>query len=230
MPSAVTRSSVPRTGPPSALLVGVGGAELEPVTIDLPPGSAVLVAGPLHSGRSTTVLGLFAALVEADPGVRCTVVAPRPSSLRGLLGHPNVSAVVTDTNALGDLLESLVPSADERTVLVVDDVESLANAYGVAERLDELVRRAGESGARLVVAARVNDLPGIYDPWIRYLVSLRRVVLLQPTADDMFLFGAKLPVVPAPGTPGRGVLIDGHRTTIVQVAQTDLDALASEPS
>ena len=60
----------------------------------------------------------------------------------------------------------------------------------------------------MLVAARVNDLPGMFDPWARYLTSLRRAVLLWPTVDDAFLFGVKLPVIPPPMAPGRGLLID----------------------
>jgi hypothetical protein len=58
----------------------------------------------------------------------------------------------------------------------------------------------------------------MFDPWARYLVSLRRAVLLQPTVDDAFLFGTKLPVIPPPNVAGRGVLVEGTAVTVLQVA------------
>ena len=218
MPVEVSRAALPTPSTPNQLLVGVGGPELEPVGVRVAPGEALLVAGPLRSGRSTALLGILDALLVDAPDLRCTVVSPRPSPLRALVGHPNVARVVTDLGELPAVLDELVAGADPRTLLVIDDAEALAGAYGTIERLDELVRTAGQSGARIVVAARVNDLPGMYDPWIRYLVSLRRVLLLQPTSDDAFIFGAKLPVIPGLGTPGRGVLVDGHQLVVVQTA------------
>ena len=79
-----------------------------------------------------------------------------------------------------------------------------------------MLREAPETGTTVLVAARVNDLPGMFDPWARYLMSLRRVVLLQPTVDDAFLFGVKLPVIPPPMVPGRGLVIERSRVTVVQ--------------
>ena len=104
------------------------------------------------------------------------------------------------TAALDDLNSSPTPG----DVLVIDDAETLSTVYGAAERIEATLRAAGERRTRVLVAARVNDLPGMFDPWSRYLVSLRRVVLLQPTVDDAFLFGTKLPVVPPPNVAGRG--------------------------
>ena len=216
MPTTVERSSIPSSVGGANLLVGVGGPELEPVDLAFGPGAAALVAGPLRSGRSTALRTLLESAVATDPDLRCTVLAPRPSPLRDLASHPNVTQILTDSAGVSEALETILE--DAHAMLVVDDAESLAGGFGVTERLEEVVRRAGEHGTRVLVGARVNDLPGMYDPWIRYLVSLRRVVLLQPTADDAFVFGAKLPVIPNPATPGRGVLVDGHRVVVLQVA------------
>ena len=73
-------------------------------------------------------------------------------------------------------------------------------------------------GVSVFVAARASDLPGMFDPWARYLLSLRRAVLLWPTVEDAFLFGCKLPAIPTPFVPGRGVLIDRAQVSVVQVA------------
>ena len=220
LPKRLARAELPAVEDRHAVLLGLGGPELRPVTVALGPGSGVLlVAGPSRSGRSTTMLSLFDGIVALDPSARCTIVALRPSPLRDLAaGHPNIERLVTAPEDVADALDTLTAGAEAPAVLIIDDAEGLASAFGAAERLDGLVRRAAETGLRCIVAARVNDLPGLYDPWVRYLISLRRVLLLQPTADDAFMFGAKVPPIPAPGTTGRGILIDQHQVTILQVA------------
>ena len=125
---------------------------------------------------------------------------------------------MTTADSLVPALDELIATASPHSVLLIDDAESLSTLSGASDRLDTLVRGAGESGLRAVVAVRVNDLPGMYDPWIRYLISVRRVVLLQPTPDDAFIFGAKLPPVPPPATAGRGVFLDRSQATVIQVS------------
>jgi hypothetical protein len=119
---------------------------------------------------------------------------------------------------LDEALDEFVARPVAERVLVIDDAESISSAPGVSSRLEQILRSAQETMTTVLVGARVNDLPGMFDPWARYLMSLRRVVLLQPSADDAFLFGVKLPVIPPPVVPGRGLFIDRTKCTVVQVA------------
>ena len=201
-------------GPATGLALGLGGPEVEPVGISV-PGSAItlLVAGPRQSGRSSTLLGLVQAL---DPP-HTVVLAPRPSPLRDLQGTAGL-VVHMQSEALDQTLDTFVNEAAQGSLLVIDDAEAISSAPGVSQRLEQILRDSSETGVHVIVGARVNDLPGMFDPWARYLMSLRRVVLLQPTADDAFLFGSKLPRIPPPMVPGRGVLIESEKITVVQVA------------
>jgi hypothetical protein len=126
--------------------------------------------------------------------------------------------VHTALEAADEVLATFLDRAGPGSLLVIDDAEAISSAPGVSQRLEQILRDASETGVHVIAAARVNDLPGMFDPWARYLMSLRRVVLLQPTADDAFLFGSKLPRIPPPMVPGRGVLIESDRITVVQVA------------
>jgi hypothetical protein len=135
--------------------------------------------------------------------------------------------VHTQAEALDETLDAFVNQAVQGSLLVIDDAEAISNAPGGSQRLEQILRDSSETGVHVIVGARVNDLPGMFDPWARYLMSLRRVVLLQPTVDDAFLFGSKLPRIPPPMVPGRGVLIESDRITVVQVAPGRTDGAAS---
>ena len=185
----------------------------------------MVVAGPIGSGRSSALLALIQRMRCAD-GARAVVVAFRPSPLRAWAAAASATdpcVVLVDTPAaLAPALDQLAdPAAAGGDLLAIDDAEGLGAAHGANDRLEAIVRTAGDRRNTVLMAARVNDLPGMFDPWARYLVSLRRALLLQPTVDDAFLFGTKLPVIPPPAVAGRGVLIDGGTVTVVQVAEPE---------
>jgi S-DNA-T family DNA segregation ATPase FtsK/SpoIIIE len=210
----VTRKDLGTSG--SGLLIGVGGPDIEPVEIAMDRQSTLLlVTGPSQSGRSATLVSLISS-IRPEPD-RVMVLAPRPSALRELASNEGF-AVHTTTVRVDDALDAFLAMPDPGRLLVIDDAEAVSSAPGVNQRLEQILREAPETGITVLVAARVNDLPGMFDPWARYLMSLRRVVLLQPTVDDAFLFGVKLPVIPPPMVPGRGLLIERSRVTVVQVA------------
>ena len=202
----------------NGVVVGVGGPEVEPVAVaDDASGLMLLVAGPRQSGRSTALQRLITSIRPTH----LLVIAPRPGPLRQLSSNHADASVVTGTDDLDEVLETFVARAGTGSCLVVDDAEIIASAPGFGQRMERLLREADEIGLSVLVGARVNDLAGMFDPWARYLISLRQVLLLQPTPDDAFLFGLKLPKVPPPMCPGRGVLIDRDRGTVVQVAGCD---------
>lgn len=194
--------------------IGVGGPEVEPVVISGMP-TILLVAGPRQSGRSSTLLGLIES-IRPQPD-HLLVIAPRPSPLRNVPERPGCTTHARATD-VDRALDTFIEEAVAGSLLVIDDAETISSAPGVSARLEQILRDASETGVHVIVSARVNDLPGMFDPWARYLMSLRHVLLLQPTVDDAFLFGAKLPRIPPPMTPGRGLLIERERLTVLQVA------------
>jgi S-DNA-T family DNA segregation ATPase FtsK/SpoIIIE len=73
----------------------------------------------------------------------------------------------------------------------------------------------------VVIAAGRNDsLRGQYGTWLRRIRASRAGLLLQPDADaDGDLLGVRLPRRPLVALgPGRGYLVEGGATEIVQVA------------
>lgn len=221
LPVAVDRAQLAQ--PTDGLVLGLGGVDVEPVCLDLDDGiPALLVAGPGRSGRSTALVSFVAGLRAREPA-STLVLAPRPGPLHGLLGQDKV-VVVDDPERIVEALDIFTVDESPQRVLVIDDAEMLSKVFGLGERLETILRNADRTGVRVLVGARASDLPALFDPWARYLVSLRRTVLLQPTADDAFLFGARLPTIPPPRVPGRGVLVDGGEISVLQVASTDLGA------
>ena len=214
LPLSIDRDQLVPSG--SGMLIGVGGAEVELVEMAPDgPSTVLLVAGPRQSGRSTTLLGLLRS-IRPQPET-ALVLAPRPSPLREVADRVGLT-VHRSADDVDRALDTFIGEARTGSLLVIDDAETISSLPGVSHRLEQILREASETGISVLVAARVNDLPGMFDPWARYLMSLRRVVLLQPTVDDAFLFGAKLPIIPPPLVAGRGIVIDRPRTTVVQVA------------
>ncbi len=211
LPTSIRRAELPAD---DRLLLGLGGLEIEPVAVDLH--RPLLVAGPLQSGRSTALLSLAAALEHETPH-RTLAIALRHSPLRDLPDDGNVLVATTPDEVLAGL-DAIVESPQPGDLVLIDDAESIGAVYGAGDRLEQILRDAATNGTRLAAAFRSNDLPGLFDPWARYLVGMRRAVLLQPTQDDLFPFGVKLPVIPPPAVPGRGILIEGPTVTVVQVA------------
>ena len=85
--------------PPSPMwaLAGVGGDQLSPQGIDVrDEGPGIVVAGPPHSGRSTTLLTMARSLIVAQTPI--LVITPRHSPLRILEGTPGVAAVLDPTS------------------------------------------------------------------------------------------------------------------------------------
>ncbi|HEX7277694.1 MAG TPA: hypothetical protein VF244_10005, partial [Acidimicrobiales bacterium] len=206
---------------PAAALLGVGGDELQPVVVDLADlGGTFVVAGPGRSGRSTALATLVRSLAgRGADGLPIVLVTPRPSPLRDLAGLPGVVAVLSTAEeiaGLGELLDELAPLA-----VVVDDAELLADGPPAVE-LGRLVRTCRDSGSVLVAAGTTDDLlSSRYRGWLADARRPRSGLLLCPaTATDGELFDLRLPRSAGAGwPPGRGLLVDRGRPSLVQVAR-----------
>lgn len=197
-----TGAGLPAYTVPLGIDEGGGAATL---TLD---GRGVLIAGSRGSGRTTALDTLERGLLAAGHTVaRCE---GRHQGLTLAPTHVSAPRFSTDdTDALRRLLADH-PAA----VALVDDVEALAGTP-----MEEVLRSHAEGGAAgsVVAAGLIGDLVTSY----RGLVgSLRRSsygVLLAPGPRSVEVFGVPLPGG-EPTLPGRGVVVDDHRTRVVQVA------------
>lgn len=212
--------SPPAEGPPWPLPVGLGGCDLEPISLLLHHAEHVLVAGPPRSGRTTALLTVAAAARATIPGLTVVTVTPNGTDLRA--GGPG--AAMADESRLVDHaldadlsgLEALLGATGPALVLV-DDAELVPDGHGVLER----VVGSRRAGATVVAAGRADALRSSYTPWLRLLRQSRCGVFLQPDVDlDGDLLGVRLPRrQAAPSRPGRGYLVQSGSTRLVQLAR-----------
>ena len=202
LPDRVTLQPVP-----GSIVLGVGGDELEPMSVDL--GDGFVIAGPPRSGRSTALM----TIARQCQGRRVVAVAPRPSPLRELPGCH------VDPEASYDLEALLREPTD---VLLVDDADLLVDSP-LAYVLEQAVRSMRDTGLSVVVAGTTDELVTGYRGFV---VDLRRStsgLLLSPqSAVDGDLLGVRLSrAVGRDVHEGRGLLCRRGVTTPIQVATTD---------
>ncbi|MCU1590682.1 MAG: cell division FtsK/SpoIIIE [Frankiales bacterium] len=209
LPASVALSVIPRP-PGDRLVVGVGGDELEPLTMDIAE-SGFVVAGPPRSGRSTALLTLARQLQAA--GSRVLAVAPRPSPLRAVPGCH------TDREASYDLEALLLERPD---AILIDDAELLVDSP-LAYLLEKAARDRRDNGTLVVAAGTTEDLMTGFRGFVVELRRARAGILLSPQSSaEGDLLGVRLSrSVGGPVHPGRGLLCIGGATTPLQVAATD---------
>jgi S-DNA-T family DNA segregation ATPase FtsK/SpoIIIE len=207
-----------RTGPLQVPL-GIADLTLETVHVDLSRQNLV-VLGPPMSGRSTALGAVAWALGEQADDIVLVGLGSFTSPLadftcwhRAGFGRTRHQAVLDEVAAMieGD-------EGDEvKLVLVLDAVEDL-EAMEYSMRLEQLVR---SDAVRVVATAEAVTLERAYSGWTAELKRNRAVLMLQPesAADVEAVTRAKPSLRPGQQfPPGRGVLVDHGRPTLIQVA------------
>jgi S-DNA-T family DNA segregation ATPase FtsK/SpoIIIE len=206
LPTSVDLSKLQRSG---TVVLGIGGDELEPVTLELTDAGFV-VSGPPRSGRSTALLTIGRQLLAS--GAHVVAIAPRPSPLRELPGCH------TDREASYDLEALLAARPD---AILIDDAELLIDSP-LAFVLEKAVREMRDTNTVVVAAGTTDELVTGYRGFVVELRRSKTGVLLSPQSSaDGDLLGVRLSrSVGGPIHPGRGLLCHRGQTTRVQVAAT----------
>jgi S-DNA-T family DNA segregation ATPase FtsK/SpoIIIE len=206
LPASVTLSDLP-SAEATRVVLGVGGNELLPMTVDLAEGG-FLVAGPRGAGRSTALLTLARQLQAA--GTRVVAVAPRPSPLREL------ARCHTDPEASYDL-EALL--AEGPSAVLVDDAELLVDSP-LAYLLEKVVRELRDTSSLMAVAGTTDELVTGYRGFVVDLRRSKTGVLLSPqSAADGDLLGVRLSrAIGGAVHPGRGLLCRRGTAEPIQIA------------
>ncbi|HSN36279.1 MAG TPA: FtsK/SpoIIIE domain-containing protein [Arthrobacter sp.] len=201
-PNAAIRGGAPsaKTGAPSAgtplplpgqLCLGVGGDELLPAGVRLPPGAVLAVLGGPGSGKTS----LLSALPGLNPAISCLRAPTDPEQYW--------------TGAHG---EALSGALDPAALLLVDDLDLQSPETNARLLL------LNNLGWRVVLTAGFG--PGIRQrvPVAQNGVSQGRGVLIGPRGlMDGELFGVRFELEPNP-PPGRAVVISDGRARAVQLA------------
>jgi S-DNA-T family DNA segregation ATPase FtsK/SpoIIIE len=199
---------------PATVVIGVGGDELDAVTVDLfNAGPGFLIAGPPRSGRSTALTTVGAGLRAA--GWRVIALLPRPSAVAD---HADHAFAPTD-----DGFEAVLADLDGPTAILVDDAEFVVDSPAAAV-LDRLMRTARDAGHVVVIAGTTDDLAVGFRGFVVEARRARSGLLLNPRGPfDGEVLGVRLPRgsvdIDGRGTvPGRGLLVIRGAVTPVQVA------------
>ncbi len=198
--------------------IGMREADLTMALVKFEPG-AFLIAGPPRCGK-TTALDTFIATAPACVST-IVVISPRASLLTE--PRPRVRAAVGDAQA-AEVLEELAQSPTEATLLVVDDVDSMADTE--ADRLLAAILRGSADPSPMVVASAGADAARrAYDGAVRHVRGFKSGVLLQPDHDaDGELLGVRLPrVANVDWPPGRGYLVSRGTVGLCHMAVRQQD-------
>jgi S-DNA-T family DNA segregation ATPase FtsK/SpoIIIE len=191
---------------PWTIPVGIGERDLAVAGFTLFEGEHVLIAGPGRSGRS----GALCVIAEMGTGALVVTVASPRSPLHA---HHSPSAVDA---AVAEVLAHVGPA-----LLIIDDAELVDDPTGALSALIDGQHPHGCGADVAVIAAgRADALRSAYTHWTRGLRRSKVGLLLQPNVDlDGELLGQPLPRrAPVALTPGRGWLVTGGDSQVVQVA------------
>lgn len=179
--------------PPAAVLVGVGGDELRPHEVRLPPGGVLAVLGGPASGKST----LLAALPALNPaGVW---LAPRAGTDPGRYWSEAHASAMAGT-------------LDRTAIALADDADLLSH------EVNSSLAALNSLGWRVILAAESGPAFGQRVPLAAVARSQGRAVLVRPRGlMDSEPFGVRFEPEQNP-PPGRAVVISDGRATPVQLA------------
>jgi S-DNA-T family DNA segregation ATPase FtsK/SpoIIIE len=187
---------------PWSIPVGFTDGTLAAASLRLHEHEHALVAGPRRSGRSSALVAIAHAVLTGDAPPSVVAFAPRRSPLRDL------PAPVLGCTDYADL-EGVLESCGERTLLLVDDADTVTDQLGV---LDRFIAKAGP-GRHVVAAGRNDGVRRQFGQWTQRVRDARCGVLLAPDHDlDHDLLATPLPRQHRmAAAPGRGYLVcDGN--------------------
>jgi S-DNA-T family DNA segregation ATPase FtsK/SpoIIIE len=203
LPRQVTVADLPPADGPD-LLLGVGGDDSHPLTIDPFEGCGrFLVCGPPGSGRtSALVLLLEQAVTRGWAVLAATCGRSWLADTAVRLGAAVLSEEDTDTAPLAE------PHGRRRLVLI-DDCTRFGES-GPGRALAALLASTGPTLA-VVGAAGNDEAATAYRGIAAEMRRGRRGLLLAPRPVDGDLLGIRLPRGrPVANLPGRGLLVTGH--------------------
>jgi DNA segregation ATPase FtsK/SpoIIIE, S-DNA-T family len=236
-------SRVQRSG--TDALLGVGEAELAPLTVDFAAEPHLVVLGEGECGKTSVLRTLCNDIVRTTTAeaAQLFIVDFRRTMLgviesEHLAGYiPSSAALTSRLGALVQRLRARIPGADvsqqqlrtrswwtgPEMYVVVDDYDLVAPHGGVnpLAALLEFLPYAKDLGLHIVVARRSGGAArAMFDPLLAALRDLGTMgLMMSASPDEGFLLGS---VRPSRLPPGRGTLITRERPQqLVQIAWID---------
>jgi S-DNA-T family DNA segregation ATPase FtsK/SpoIIIE len=243
MPTRVAYDSLV-TRSPGHVVLGLGGDELQPVTVDFTHLPHVMILGDAQCGKTTVLRTLCRELVRTtDPRAAQLVIVDVRRTLLGVVEtehlHGYAMSVAATEACMADLVRELSARLPDASVtqrqlrdrswwsgpdmyVIVDDYELLVGAAGnPMTALLELLPHARDLGLHFIVARRAGGAArAMFDP---VLTGLRDVgclgLMMSASPDEGVLLGSARP---SPLPQGRATVVRrGHPDQLVQAAWVD---------
>ncbi len=233
---------------PGSLVIGRRFDDLDHASIDISVSANAMVLGPARSGRTTALVTMGRAWVEAAGAVGSTAVVATVgvtvgaalcgASYRGVTGESpvHVHAFDPDRYPPGDRAQRLagdlsdwLTSTDHAAMrlVLIDDADRLDDPT------DALGRLIGDwDTVRFIAAARPDALRQSYGHWTGVLRRDRCGLVMAATADhDADLLGEPVPRrLPIPARPGLAWWIGSGPPTLIQIANAIPAVIAVGPT
>ncbi|WP_426623506.1 FtsK/SpoIIIE domain-containing protein [Leifsonia sp. McL0607] len=215
---------IPRSGLPATVdgrpVIGVGYETLGPV--GLPRSGVFVVSGPFGSGRTTAILTIVGAVIEARPQMEAYLVSVRGSGLADAVPWADLAETPDAASALVARLTARILKADDRELgrlLIV--VEGVGDFEGepVEAQTARLVKAARRAGAAVVAECDPVTAPTAWQLFAELKAARAGLVLRPDESDGLALFRTPFPRVSRDEFPaGRGYLVESGRLTCLQIA------------
>jgi S-DNA-T family DNA segregation ATPase FtsK/SpoIIIE len=200
-----------------APVLGVGGPQLEALAV-VPRGTFV-VTGPPGSGRSTALASLVMAAQRWRPDAVLHYFGQKRSELAGLSAFASVSTTPEEVAAQAALLTSqLAGGVPSPLVVFLEGVGEFVNTPADMP-LQALAKAVTAEDQWFIAEGEVSSWSSGMLPSL--LRASRSGLALQPDPyDGTAVFKTEFPRLKrAELPPGRGLLVRGGKTTLIQVAQ-----------
>ena len=159
-------------------VLGIGGQDVGPVSVDLTDIPTFIVGGSTRSGKSTALVALTRSCLDA--GVPVVLMTPLRSPLRELAAHPAVVASYAGADITAEVVREVLTM--ENTLLVVDDASAITD-YPVTDELKKIGAALNNNGLRVIAADGLDELDRVGAlSWMNELVKRRHGALLDPAS------------------------------------------------
>ena len=200
-------------------VLGISESALEPQSFK--PGGTFVIVGPPGSGRTTAVATVMTALHRWRPDARLIYLCKKRSPLAGFLGWTEVAStpeeILAATARLVGQMADEPPGAPPLAVFVEGIVDHLNGPTDGP--LQSLAKACLNNDHMFVSDGESSSLSGAW-PLLQAARASRCGLALQPDqTDGTSVFRTNFPRLNrADFPPGRGILVAGGRTEVVQLA------------